>query len=140
MSIWIDDFSKTICPPRQTSQQHYDIESHHMGNWLIFLLQGNGTSNRSRFLGSLNIAEIEKKSANNKVKCSKKHKTWPEEEHSQHLHMHLCQMKCEIKHKLVLLSFLIQEVGTWIPLTHSTRNLRPTDVFLRRKVCYTCAV
>lgn len=124
LSIWIDDFSKRICPSRQTSQQQYDIKSHQMVKWLSFPLQGNATSNRTA------------KTMQNVWKSTKH----GQKKNSQHLHMYLCQMKSEIKHKLVLLSFPIQEVCTWVPLTHYTRNFRPTDVFLGRKICYTVHV
>ena len=37
------------------------------------------------------------------------------------------RLKQQLLHKLVLLSFLIQEVWNWIPSTRDTRNLRPTE-------------
>lgn len=72
LSIWIDDFSKRICPSRQTSQQQYDIKSHQMVKWLSFPLQGNATSNRT---------------AKNNAKCLKKLKTWSEEELTTFTHV-----------------------------------------------------
>ena len=37
------------------------------------------------------------------------------------------RLKQQLLHKVVLLSFLIQEVWNWIPSTRDTRNLRPTE-------------
>ena len=62
--------------------------------------------------------------------------------------MYLRQMKREIspgpcagndgvKKELERKGIWKEEVGTWLPLTCDTRNLRPTDVFFRRKCCYT---
>ena len=123
--------------------------------------------------GSFNMAELKKKSAKsakNKAKCSKKNKTWSEEELTTFAHVLASNEERDniyiyiyfvgnnyIQSSTVICIPLYYSLGpcagndgvkkelerkgiwkdSWLPLTCDTRNLRPTDVFFRRKVCYT---
>ena len=83
---------KTICPSRRTSRRQYDLNSHQTVKWLTFSPRGNGTSNRARFYGKFQhggteeeVSEIGEKQS--EAKCSKKNKTWSEEELTTFAHV-----------------------------------------------------
>ena len=86
-----------------------------------------GLATEQGFMWSFNMADIKKKSvrsAKSKVKCLNRTKHCQlEEELTTFAHVLLTCIKIKselnpkLLHKLVLLSFLIQEVDTWVPST-----------------------